>query len=205
MKTTLLLATGVTALFAATAAFASTPGVYFSGDGGLSILPSPHFNSDLDGTSNAKYNPGYTFGGAVGYDLGNGMRIEVNSQHSNQQLISVDEFKAYGHLSSTTLMANGQIDLIKDAPFTPYVGVGLGAVNYGGHVDNYSGRAWRPGYQLEAGLRKDISNQISVFGGYRFTQALSVDMRDPLLADNATQHFSNHAVTAGLTYHLGQN
>jgi len=204
MKTTLLLATGVTALLAATAAFASTPGVYFSGDGGLSILPSPHFNSDLYGTANAKYNPGYTFGGAIGYDLGNGMRFEVDSQHTSQQLISLDDFKANGHLTSTTLMGRGQIDLVKDALLTPYVGVGLGMVNFGGHVDDYSGRAWRPGYQLEAGLRKDISQQFSVSAGYRFTQALSVDMRDPILEDNATQHFSNHAVMAGVTYHLGQ-
>lgn len=204
MRTRFLLATGVTALFAATAASASTPGVYFSGDAGLSILPSPHFNSDLFGTSNAKYNPGYTFGGAVGYDLGNGIRFELDSQHTSQQLISLDDFKANGHLTSTTLMGRGQIDLMKNAPFTPYLGVGLGAVNFGGHANGYSGRAWRPGYQLEAGLRKDISDQFSVFGGYRFTQALSVDMRDPILQDSATQHFSNHAVMAGVTYHLGQ-
>jgi opacity protein-like surface antigen len=71
-------------------------------------------------------------------------------------------------------------------------------------VDGYSGRAWKPGYLLEAGLRDDISNQLSLFGGYRFTQAESVKMSDPTIPDTATQHFSDHVIMAGVTYHLGQ-
>jgi opacity protein-like surface antigen len=53
-------------------------------------------------------------------------------------------------------------------------------------------------------LRDDISNQLSLFGGYRFTQAESVKMSDPTIPDAATQHFSDHVIMAGVTYHLGQ-
>jgi opacity protein-like surface antigen len=204
MKTTLLLATGVTALFTATAAFASTPGLYVSGDAGVSLLPDLHFNSAATGTSLTNYDAGYNFGGAVGYDMGNGMRLQLDSQHTGQQLSGVDGSNAFGHLSSTTLMLNGQMDLIPNSRLTPYVGAGLGGVNFGGQVDGYYGRAWKPGYLLEAGLRDDISNQLSLFGGYRFTQAESVKMSDPSLPDTATQHFSDHVIMAGVTYHLGQ-
>lgn len=205
MKTRLFLATGVTALFAATAAFASTPGLYVSGDAGVSLLPDLHFNSATSGTSLANYDAGYNFGGAVGYDMGDGMRLELNSQHSSQQLSGVDGTPAFGHLSSTSLMLNGQMDLIANSQLTPYVGAGLGGVNFGGQVEGYSGRAWRPAYQLEAGLRDDLTNQLSVFGGYRFSQAESVTMSDPTFPDTATQHFSDHVLMAGLTYHLGEN
>lgn len=204
MKTRLLLATGVTALFTATAAFASTPGLYVSGDAGVSLLPDLHFNSAATGTSLTNYDAGYNFGGAVGYDMGNGMRLQLDSQHTGQQLSGVDGSNAFGHLSSTTLMLNGQMDLIPNSRLTPYVGAGLGGVNFGGQVDGYYGRAWKPGYLLEAGLRDDISNQLSLFGGYRFTQAESVKMSDPSLPDTATQHFSDHVIMAGVTYHLGQ-
>jgi opacity protein-like surface antigen len=204
MRTRLLVATGVTALFAATAAFASTAGPYISGDAGVSLLPDLHFNSANSGTSLANYDAGYNFGGAVGYDLGNGMRLQLDSQHANQQLSGVDGTDAFGHLSSTTLMLNGQMDLIPNSKLTPYVGAGLGGVNFGGQIDGYSGRAWKPGYLLEAGLRDDISDQLSLFGGYRFTQAESVKMSDPAIPDTATQHFSDHVIMAGVTYHLGQ-
>lgn len=204
MKTRLLLATGVTALFAVTAAYASTPGLYVSGDAGVSLLPDLHFNSAASGTSLANYDAGYNFGGAVGYDLGNGLRLQLDSQHAGQQLSGVDGSSTTGHLSSTTLMLNGQMDLIPNSQLTPYVGAGLGGVNFGGQVDGYQGRAWKPGYMLEAGLRDDITDQLSLFGGYRFTQAESVRMTDPTIPDTATQHFSDHVIMAGLTYHLGQ-
>jgi opacity protein-like surface antigen len=206
MRTRFLLATGVTALFAATAAFASTPGYYVSGDAGVSLLPDLHVNSASSGTSLANYDAGYDFGGGVGYDFGNGMRVELNSQHASQNLANIDGAPAYGHLSSTSLMLDGQIDLIPDSCgcVTPYVGAGLGGVNFGGVADGYEGRSWKPGYELEAGLRDDITHQLSVFGGYRFSQAESVRMTDPTIPDSATQHFSDHLLMAGLTYHLNQ-
>jgi opacity protein-like surface antigen len=179
--------------------------MYVTGDAGVSLLPDLHFNSAASGTTHTSTDMGYNFGGAVGYDMGNGMRLQLDSQHARQQVSGFDgTSNAYGHLSSTTLMLNGQMDLIPNSQFTPYVGAGVGGVNFGGQVDGYQGRSWRPGYLLEAGLRDDVSKQLSVFGGYRFTQAESVKMSDPTIPDVATQHFSNHAIMAGLTYHLNQ-
>ncbi|MEJ0041488.1 MAG: P44/Msp2 family outer membrane protein [Rhizomicrobium sp.] len=91
-------------------------------------------------------------------------------------------------------MANATYDLLPDAQFTPYVGAGLGLQNVGGDVDGLGGRAWKPAYQAEAGLRTDVTDQASLFGEYRFSQSESVTLADA--TDSAHQHFSDHALLA---------
>jgi len=100
-------------------------------------------------------------------------------------------------------MANVTKDLMDGAQITPYVGVGLGLQDVGGVVNGFSGDQWKPAYQLEAGLRKDLSPQLSLFAEYRFSQSEATKLSDA--TDIAQQHFSNHLLTIGLSYHLGQD
>ncbi len=97
-------------------------------------------------------------------------------------------------------MANATYDLLPDARFTPYLGAGLGLQNVGGQVDGLTGRAWEPAYQAEAGLRTDVNDKVSMFGEYRFSQSESVTLADA--TDSAHQHFSDHALLAGLSFKL---
>lgn len=204
MRTRSFVATGVTVLFFAGAAQASTAGPYLSGDVGVSLQPNLSFKSDTFGPAETSTDPGFNFGGAAGYDLGNGLRFQLSSDHTNNQVSKLNGDFAAGHLSSTSLMLGAQYDLVTGSDWAPYVGAGIGGVNFGGDVAGYSDRAWKPAYQLEAGLRKDLSRQLSLYGGYRFTQAESIRMDDPSIPDTASQHFSKHAIVAGLTYHFGQ-
>jgi opacity protein-like surface antigen len=204
MKRYILVTASIAMVMAAStsAAFASIQGYYFSGLGGVSLMPTLGLK-DTSGTASSSFDPGYVYGGAVGYDVGNGWRFELDSVY---QLSSIDQFNgasASGHLRSTSLMANTTYDLTQNTQFTPYVGAGLGLQDVGGTIDGYSGDKWRPAYQLEAGLRDDLTPQVSLFGEYRFSQSEAAKFA--VSTDVANQHFSDHLLMMGITYHLGQD
>jgi opacity protein-like surface antigen len=200
----LFVACAVPALaFGSVSAFAddtaSNGGYYVSADGGASILPNLKLKTPA-GTEHEHFDAGYAYGGAVGYDNGDGMRVELDTTHQMSDLTHVDHVSTdgNGHLQSTSLMVNGQVDLLHHAPVTPYVGAGLGYQNIGVNVAGLSDTDWKPAYQAEAGLRANVSQKVSVFGEYRFSQSEAADI------DAAHQHFADHGLLAGLTYNLGQ-
>ncbi len=182
------------------AALAAEPGYYVAGEGGVSLLPDLHLNDATAGIGHENFEASGAVGGALGYDFGTGWRVEMDSLYQNAGLDRLKGVPAIGHLSSTSLMANATYDLMPYGRFTPYVGAGLGVENVGGTVNGLSGRDWEPAYQAEAGLRTDIGDSTSLFGEYRFSQAESVTLSDG--ADSAHQHFSDHALLAGLSYSL---
>lgn len=183
------------------AAFASTQGYYFSGLGGVSLMPSLGLR-DNSGHSNSSFDPGYAFGGAFGYDTGNGWRYELTSIYQKSDVDRFNDVPSHGHLWSSGLMANATYDLTRNTQFTPYVGAGVGAQYVGGQINGLSGNRWRPAYQLEGGLRDDLSPQTSIFAEYRFTQSEATKLTNSV--DLGNQHFSDHLLLAGVTFHLGE-
>jgi opacity protein-like surface antigen len=186
--------------FGASAALAGEPGYYISGEGGVSLLPDLTVKDTLAGKLSDSFGTGYAAGGAFGYDMGNGFRVELNSLYQHSDVGRLGGVVTKGHLSSTSLMANATYDLLPNALLTPYVGAGLGFQNVGGMIGTLKGRDWEPAYQAEAGLRTDVSEHVSLFGKYRFSQSESVTLSDP--TDSAHQHFSDHALLAGLSFSL---
>jgi len=191
---------GIAFSLAASAASAAAPTFYISGEGGVSLLPDLTFKDTLAGKLNDSFNTGFAAGGAFGYDTGDGIRIELNSLYQNSSIDRLGGVTANGHLSSTSLMINTMYDFLPNATFTPYVGVGLGFQNVGGTIGALSGRDWKPAYQAEGGLRTYVSDNVSLFGEYRFSQSESVTLSSPI--DSAHQHFSDHALLAGLSFNL---
>jgi len=183
------------------AAFASTQGYYFSGLGGASWMPSLGF---VDGAGHSKttFDTGYVIGGALGYDTGTGWRYELDSVYQMSGLSRFNGAAAPGHLRSTSLMLNTTYDLFPNEPFTPYVGAGVGVQEVGGSVNGMRGDDWKPAYQLEAGLRHDLTQDTSIFAEYRFSQSDAVRLTSAI--DTGNQHFSDHMLLAGISIHLGQ-
>jgi len=181
-------------------AFAGTPGYYVSGEGGVSLLPDLHVNDTLVGKHSDSFGTGFAAGGAVGYDTGEGVRVELNSLYQHSDAGRLNGTPVNGHLTSTSVMANATYDLLPSATLTPYVGAGLGIQNVGGTIGTLTGRDWKPAYQAEAGLRTEVSDHVSSFGEYRFSQSGSVTLADA--TDSAHQHFSDHALLAGLSFKL---
>jgi OmpA-OmpF porin, OOP family len=198
----LLAASMAALLIGGSASAQEAQGVYFSGDGGAAFLPDLHLKNTGTGTQHEHFDTGYAAGAALGYDTGGGARIEIDTNYTMSNLAKVDGFKDNGHLDSTGVMVNGQVDLTHHTDLTPYVGVGAGYENIGARADGASGRDWKPAYQAEAGLRDDVTDRVSVFGEYRFTQSEAADIADGN-ASPAHQHFSDHGLLAGLTYHTG--
>lgn len=181
-------------------AFASTPGYYVSGEGGVSLLPELHVDDTPVGKQSDSFGTGFAAGGAVGYDTGEGVRVELNSLYQHSDAGRLNGTPVNGHLTSTSVMANATYDLLPSATLTPYVGAGLGFQNVGGTIGTLTGRDWKPAYQAEAGLHTEVSDHVSMFGEYRFSQSGSVTLADA--TDSAHQHFSDHALLAGLSFKL---
>ncbi|WP_034855169.1 outer membrane protein [Sinorhizobium sojae] len=108
-------------------------------------------------------------------------------------------FSHSANFSALGLMANGYVDLATLAGFTPYLGVGLGAV----HIDwktvhessaciaaggacagsagaaSFKGRdSWRFTYALMAGVSYDFTDRLKLDLGYRFSRIAGGDMFD---------------------------
>jgi opacity protein-like surface antigen len=198
-----LVAAGISAAalcFAGAASAQSQPGYYVTGEGGVSLMPNLQLKSAA-GTGHENMNAGYAYGGAAGYDMGNGTRVEIDALHQMSNFSGISGTPANGHVQSTSLMVNGQYDLMHDAKFTPYVGVGIGAQNIGTSLNGAHDSDWKPAYQAEAGLRTNISDKVSLFGEYRFSQSEAANL--DLGGANVHQHFADHGILAGLTYHMG--
>ncbi len=190
------LATGLTA------AAASPAGPYVSGEVGASFVPDQSLTHTPSGTMNESFDTGYAAGGALGYDFGDGRRVELDTLTTRANVNGLDGSAAGGHVDATGVMLNGQVDLMQNSTTTPYIGAGLGYQSVGAAVAGMHGQNWRPAYQLEAGLRHEISDDVSIFGEYRFTQAETSKISGG--GASGHQHFSNNALLAGVTYHLGQ-
>lgn len=181
--------------------YQSQPGFYVSGEGGISMLPNLQLKS-AGTTANEHFDTGYAYGGAAGYDMGNGTRMELDALHQMSSLTSIGGVATSGHLQSTSLMLNGQYDILHNASVTPYVGAGIGAQNVGASINGASDSGWKPAYQAEAGLRTNISDKVSLFGEYRFSQSEAANLS--LGGTDMHQHFADHSILAGLTYHMGE-
>lgn len=195
MKRITFAATLATAVGLGSAVRAENPGPYITIEGGGAFLPSLSLDDAALGKGKDTFKPGYAAGGAVGTALGDGFCLELSSLYQASAVHRANGASASGHLTATSVMANGTYDILAGAPFTPYVGAGVG-----GEVGALHGRAWEPAYQVEAGLRDDLSSRIGLFGEYRFSQSKSVRLADA--TDFAHQHFMSSAVMAGLTLKL---
>ncbi|RFC66537.1 porin family protein [Fulvimarina endophytica] len=128
------------------------------------------------------------------------------------------------------LMANAYVDLGTIAGFTPYVGGGVGAVQVryddfvGSSVCSYDGGAcvpnlytynaryeggddWRFAYSLMAGISYDISENLKLDAGYRYTDIAGGTMfesTNPGVVGSSAEDdgFARHTIQAGVRYSL---
>ena len=187
---------------------------YVSVFGGAAFLTkNPHTINTTSATTSVDVlmnNPGYIIGGAVGVDWGNQFRTEIELSHARwssdkyQNLVSgaVTSTTPYSSVQSATyVLGNAWYDLTHDTQFTPYVGGGLGIgfarldENNGSYVYDATGLA----FQLGAGVRFNISENVSIDAGYRFKDIVGLKYNASngyLLTDTS---LASHNFQVGLT------
>ena len=121
-------------------------------------------------------------GGAVGYDFGNGFRLEADVTHQNydvEKLLGTDKNSktlaaATGDIDAISFGVNAVYDIkIDELPVTPYVGAGVGAVFLNANDVKASGRtkmsdsAYAPTGVLMAGLGFGLTDSVVLSAGYR--------------------------------------
>ena len=113
-----------------------------------------------------------------------------------------------GNLTSTTLMANGYYDFKSSSPFTPYLGMGLGAANVEiknitgplGNDLNYSVDDSVFAYQFIAGCSYAINKNIALDISYRYVGADDPSFDDSYYNRVTDFEFASHNFLFGGRY-----
>ncbi len=171
---------------------------------GVAILDDSTL-SDNSGSVELSYNTGYVVSGVVGYEFGNGLRLEGEL---NYRQADTDKASAGGASASINsdvwsigMMANAYYDFKNSSSITPYIGGGIGFANVNVGDGSIGGvQVWEEdddtvfAYQLAVGTGFDVTKQLTVDLGYRYyaTQDPSFGLADA--------EYSSHNVMAGLRY-----
>ena len=178
---------------------------------------------DADGTvGDVESDYGYDFGGIVGYDFG-AFRLEAEASFREAdpdelQFTDDDDFfdidddedegiDLSGDTSALSFMVNALADFGPDDGLQGFIGGGVGVARVetelnapGGNLidDSDTGFAW----QLLAGVRAPLTENVDVGVKYRFFNADNVD----LVAFDGTEletRFRSHSLLGTLTYNFG--
>jgi opacity protein-like surface antigen len=179
---------------------------------------------------------GFTVGGGVGYRFAEHFRTDVTADYYSFDIDGSGkcppqvfgggcDYDDSSDADVWTVMANAYVDLPYMGPVTPYFGAGIGFahVSYGdlsnkisfdGGEPFFEGThkgedSWRFASSLMAGASIDITRNLALDAGYRYTRvfegdAYGYDEFDRALGASGVQTedsgFDIHAVRAGLRY-----
>lgn len=202
----LMLSSFVTTTYATT-----VKGTYVDIGAGATLTQTQH-NRVSGSSSQVGHAPGFDGFGAVGYGLGNGLRVEVEGAYLQSHVNRVSPQNAKGHDQVFGGLANVIYDIdLKDhfginVPVTPYVGVGAGylvsSYNVHGPVRNITGTQGSFGYQGIVGAAFDTGVPgLSATVDYRMIgQTMSKDSFHD--GDSHFDHRFNHTFNVGLKYNF---
>ena len=190
-------------------------GFYVNAIGGLSFLSNRTYDYDpvsgLPAEGNANIGSGYLFGGAVGFEPIENVRIEAEYIYRSNSLNSLGfapfEDATGDDLASVTIFGNAYYDLVEFdtdwASFKPYVGAGLGLAQ---EIDTdivtpdinaqFSGDGFT--WQLMTGVNWYYDSGLFAGLGARYTNAGTLS----LTGDNGTirTKYDPFAVTLNVGY-----
>jgi len=225
-KLAIVVALSSTAI--ATPALARDGAWYVGGDFGAMIVEDVEM--DVDGVDNAlviDHDYGFDGAGFVGYDLG-AFRLEAEVAYKRARLDELEALiglpgdarpgqglglairEAGGNTTALSFMINGMLDFGDDDGVSGFLGGGVGVArvsfnnqrvfsNQDAFLDDSDTRfAW----QVVAGLRQAISENVDVTVRYRFFNVPSLEMVGFGGREFSTR-FRSHSVLGGLTFNFG--
>jgi outer membrane protein OmpA-like peptidoglycan-associated protein/opacity protein-like surface antigen len=220
----LAIAMALSSTLLATPAFARDGAMYIGGEFGAMIVED--MDVDIGAVQNAvtvNHEYGYDGGIFVGYDFG-AFRLEGEVAYKKADL---DDYQttirlplegpvfpagreAGGSTSALSFMINGMLDFGDDDGISGFVGGGVGMArvkannyrNFANATPFLDGSDTKLAWQVFAGVRQAISDNIDVTVKYRFFNADKVE----LLAFNGAEselRFRSHSLLGGLTFNFG--
>lgn len=172
-----------------------TPGLYLGLGGGGTWVQ----DLDLEGGGPNKIDDdiGWAAVGSLGYRWTNNLRTELEGGFRRTDA-DLDGGGGHGHLDATNVMGNVLYDIDTGSRLTPYVGVGVGAVNVNVDASNFDDSDWAFGYQGIAGVSYALTDRMDAFVDYRYmaTAGLGLDSNGAQSDDE----YRSHTVLVGLRY-----
>jgi opacity protein-like surface antigen len=177
-------------------------GFYIGAIGGLNLLSDSSLNIGV--TVDISYDPGYAFGGILGYDFGM-LRLDAEIAYRDND-IDIVGLPADGSVSALSYMINGYFDIPTHLAVKPYLGGGVGFATVSFNDASISGLASVAddsasvfAYQLSAGLGFEINHTTTLSLGYRY-----FGTEDPKMADTSgasfTTEYQSHEINIGIRF-----
>jgi len=179
----------------------------FAGAQWPGIVEADDGNQDLDFSADA----GWLFGAALGAHVTDNLRAELELSTGSVGLVDVTSSLGGGaqpitdgSAGATYLLGNLWFDIDSGSGFTPYIGGGIGA-GYLTAEGTVGGTpfvdlaGWGLAYQLGAGVKVDVADNIALDLGYRWKSIVNADVEDNA-GNSATATFGSHVLQVGLTF-----
>jgi OOP family OmpA-OmpF porin len=220
----LAIAMALSSTLLATPAFARDGAMYIGGEFGAMIVED--MDIDVGAVNNAitlNHDYGYDGGVFVGYDFG-AFRLEAEAAYKKADLDSYNTSirlplegpafaasrDASGSSSALSFMINGMLDFGDDDGISGFVGGGVGMArvkannyrNFANATPFLDGSDSRIAWQVFAGVRQAISDNIDVTVKYRFFNADKVRLT-AFNGAEADYRFRSHSLLGGLTFNFG--
>jgi opacity protein-like surface antigen len=203
----------------------ATDGKSFSLGGGLGYQITNHLRADLTVEYNLKADfRGSTTGDCTVGGTQPGSCTSVDTSSHSMLLVMANAYADLGNFHGFTPYVGAGIGLANvkwsdlsnvatcaavapaacDQTFAGYVGNAAGGSYSETHVGNSS---WRGAWSLMAGASYDLTSNLKLDAGYKYTRVQGGPMFDYAVAGNGTQGYDNgfniHSVRAGLRYQFG--
>ncbi len=220
----LVIAAALSSTLLATPAFARDGALYIGGEFG--VMRVGDIDIDIGAVENAvtvDHEYGYDGGVFIGYDFG-ALRLEAEAAYKNADLDSYETTirlplegavfastrEASGNTTALSFMANAMLDFGDDDGVSGFIGAGAGMArvranlyrNFANATPFLSGSDWTPAWQLVAGLRQAISDNVDVTVRYRFFNTRNVELT-AFNGGETGMRMRSHSVMGGLTFNFG--
>ncbi len=181
--------------------YAEGSGIYVGGIAGTTFQLDTDLSSASLGTQKMEFHPGYTFGGFVGYDFGNNLRLEGEISYRENEIRTGGGMDPQAATSS--IMLNGYYDLPIEKRWNLYFGGGFGVakaqletISLGQAIDaNETVFA----YQLETGIGWSYNPRVNFSLGYRFFNAADPEFVLPA-GQRVQMELENHELIVKMRY-----
>lgn len=161
-------------------------------------------------TVETELDPGFIIGGAIGTTVYENLRGEVEFSYIQADVDTVAGVAIPDDIDATStgfnVLANLWYDFENDTGFTPYLGAGLGYGTVEVSTDGLPGDINASGflYQLGAGIKMDVADNIALDLGYRYRVMMDADTEvDGIVVPagvDVTTDATNHIVQAGVSF-----